>query len=42
MDGLTVICEQSERLFEASENAIAQVKAISTAFVRVGVFMLRV
>jgi hypothetical protein len=42
MDRLTVVCKQSERLFEADEQAIAQVKAVSTAFVRVGVFILKV
>lgn len=41
MDGLTAVCEQSERLFEADEYAVAQEKAVSTAFVRVG-FILRV
>ena len=42
MDGLTLVCQQGERLFEADEQPVAQVEAISTAFVRVGVLMLRV
>jgi hypothetical protein len=40
MDGLAAVCEQSECLFEADEHAVAQVKAVSTAFVGVGVFVL--
>lgn len=42
MDGVTLVCQQSERLFEANKQAVAQIKAIATAFVRVGVFLLRV
>ena len=42
MDRLTLGGEQCERLFEADEQAIAKVKAVSAAFVRVGVFILRI
>jgi hypothetical protein len=42
MDGVTLVCQQSERLFEANEEAVAQIKAIATAFVGVGVFVLKV
>ena len=41
MDGLTLVGQQSEGLFEADEHAVAQVKAVSAAFVSVGMHALR-